>query len=121
MADAEGDAAERVHQLGEQLHQLQATATELAARLDRQILSDDALREISTSIPVLGGNVQTLESRLDAVQLPDGEAKQKRRKLNATDRQDINFVCMLEDKANTNDMDGHDIVHAGGNKFKGEG
>ena len=47
--------------------------------------------------------------------------KQKRRRLDATDKQDANFVCMLEDKANTNDMDGHDMVHGGGGKHKGEG
>lgn len=39
--------------------------------------------------------------------------KAKRRKLDATDKQDTNFVCMLEDKANTSDLDDHDGVHTG--------
>ena len=79
-------AAERVEQLGELLFQLQTTASELAARLDSgKHVSSDGFKEIATAIPVLGGHVQTLESRLDAVQLdgvaPDGEARQKRRRL----------------------------------------
>lgn len=79
-------AAERVAELGEELFQLQTTASELAARLDSsKHVSSAGLKEIATAIPVLGGHVQKLESRLDAVQLdgvaPDGEARQKRRRL----------------------------------------
>lgn len=45
-------------------------------------------------------------------------AKCKRRKLNTRSREDVSFVCMLEDKAQTNDMDDHD-VHTGANKKGG--
>ena len=85
MTEAHPDAAtERVAQLGEELFQLQTTAGELAARLDSgKQMSGDGLKEIATAIPVLGGDVQKLESRLDAVLLngvaPDGEARRSER------------------------------------------
>ena len=73
-------------------------------------------------LPLRGDNRGTKEEVIFELGLPTLQeiAKTKRRKLNSHHKQEVSFVCMLEDKAQTNDMDDHDGVHTGGNKMKGE-
>eukprot|EP00964_Phaeocystis_antarctica_P144798 scaffold110694_cov66-Phaeocystis_antarctica.AAC.6 len=69
-----------LHGLGEDLHQLQSEAAEVEARLGRSTVSSPALKEIASAVPVLGGRVAVLETRLDAA-AADGVARQRRKEL----------------------------------------
>ena len=75
-ATAEAAAARTddvLHGLGEDLHQLQSEAADVEARLGRSTVSSPALKEIASAVPVLGGHVAVLETRLDAA-AADGAA-----------------------------------------------
>ena len=69
-----------LHGLGEDLHQLQSEAADVEARLGRSTVSSPALKEIASAVPVLGGRVAVLETRLDAA-AADGAARQRRKEL----------------------------------------
>ena len=82
-ATAEAAAARTddvLHGLGEDLHQLQSEAADVEARLARSTVSSPALKEIASAVPVLGGRVAVLETRLDAA-AADGAARQRRKEL----------------------------------------
>ena len=69
-----------LHGLGEDLYQLQSEVADVETRLGRSTVSSSALKEIASAVPVLGGRVTVLETRMDAAAAA-GAARQRRKEL----------------------------------------
>ena len=83
VADAvDSGAAELLHSLSELLHQAASDLEAIDSRLRAKApVPTASLREVATSIPVLDGNVNRLQLRVDAVEVGSEELRAQRRAL----------------------------------------